>query len=370
GSFVLKAAHDAYVPAGQALGIDRDVFSKILDEKIAGHPNIEIVAEEVVSLDQVPRPTIVATGPLTSEPLAKSMAEHFGGDFLYFFDAIAPVIDADSIDMEKVWRADRWGKGTSDYINCPMEKELYYKFIDEVNGARKVEPKDFEKDTPFFEGCMPIEEIVRRGPETARFGCMSPKGLPYPETDKWPYAVVQLRQDNKAGTAYNIVGFQTKMAYGEQTRVFKMIPGLENAEFLKLGSIHRNLYINSPQKLRRDLSSRADEWLFFAGQITGVEGYFESTCTGLMVSMFLDAKLSGDEKPEFARETAFGSLLYAITEEEKENFQPTNINFGLFPPLTTDLDGKPFKGRDKKLKKQLICLRARLRARKVASYQN
>jgi methylenetetrahydrofolate--tRNA-(uracil-5-)-methyltransferase len=242
--------------------------------------------------------------------------------------------------MKIAWKADRWDKGTKDYINCPMSKREYFFFIEEVKAARKVEPKEFEKDTPFFESCMPIEAMIERGDLTPRFGPMSAKGLRDPRTGNNPFAVVQLRQDNKEGTAFNMVGFQTKMAYGEQTRVFRLIPGLEDAEFLKLGSIHRNLYINTPKRLHRDFSSQKDPWLFFAGQITGVEGYFESTCMGLMVARLLDKKiqgklaLDGSNASDFypPRASALGSLISAITDETKvEHFQPTNINFGHMP---------------------------------------
>ncbi len=335
GSYILKAAEFASVPAGQALGVDRDVFAGWISDQILKHPNIEVRADVIKNIETVPRPCVIATGPLTEENLAQSLSEHFGGDFLYFFDAIAPIIDADSINTEIAWKANRYDKGESDgdYFNCPLSKEQYFEFIKNIQEAKKVEPKEFEKNTPFFEGCMPIEEMVARGPRTLSFGPMKPVGLADPRTGREPYAVVQLRQDNKAGTAYNMVGFQTKMTYGEQVRIFRMIPGLENAEFLKLGSIHRNLYVNSPKKLSCDLSSKKDPFLFLAGQITGVEGYFESTCTGLMVANFIDQKLSDRPFSPPPRETALGSILYAITQEEKKNFQPTNINFSLFPAV-------------------------------------
>jgi methylenetetrahydrofolate--tRNA-(uracil-5-)-methyltransferase len=277
---------------------------------------------------------------------------HFGGDFLYFFDAIAPIVETDSINMEIAWKADRYGKGTDDYINCPLNKEQYNSFIEAVATARKIEPKNFET-TDFFEGCMPIETMVERGPQTLRFGPMKPVGLDDPKTGRYPFAVVQLRQDNKEGTAYNIVGFQTRMAYGEQQRVFRMIPGLENAEFLKLGSIHRNLFINSPTGLNQDLSSKQDPYLFFAGQITGVEGYFESTCTGLLVARFLDQKICDRAFSPPPRPSAMGSLLEAITDPSRaKNFQPTNINFALLPPL----DNPP---KDKAERRRLQVQRAR-----------
>jgi methylenetetrahydrofolate--tRNA-(uracil-5-)-methyltransferase len=339
-SFILKAAQDFSVPAGQALGIDREKFAAHVTSLVEAHPNIKIERRVVNSLNEVPRPTVVATGPLTNEPLAESMKEHFGQDFLYFFDAIAPIIDADSINTEIAWKADRYDKGTPDYYNCPMNKEEYYNFVKEIELARKIEPKHFET-TNFFEGCMPIEVMVERGPQTLRFGPMKPIGLDDPRTGRYPFAVVQLRQDNKEATAYNIVGFQTRMAYGEQTRIFRMIPGLENAEFLKLGSIHRNLFINTPKMLNKDLSSKNDPWLFFAGQITGVEGYFESACTGLMVAHFLNQKLTDRPLSIPPRHSAFGSLLNAITDEFKvDHFQPTNINFSLLPPLENHIRDK------------------------------
>jgi methylenetetrahydrofolate--tRNA-(uracil-5-)-methyltransferase len=342
GSRLLDSALNSRVPAGQALGMDRDVFAREVTSLIKNHPRITLETKIALSLDEIPRPCVVATGPLTHESLARSMQEHFGDEFLYFFDAIAPIIAIDSVNMDIAWRADRWDKGTKDYINCPMSKNEYFFFIEEAKAARKTEPKEFEKNTPYFESCMPIEGMIERGNLTPRFGPMSAKGLKDPRTGNTPFAVVQLRQDNKEGTAYNMVGFQTKMVYAEQKRVFRLIPGLENAEFLKLGSIHRNLYINTPKRLNPDLSSKKDPWLFFAGQITGVEGYFESTCMGLLVARFLDAKLRERLSLDASnldfiappRETAMGSLLAAITDETKiDHFQPTNINFGHLPPV-------------------------------------
>ncbi len=344
-SHILASAFEAQVPAGQALGMDREVFSELVTARVRQHPRIEVRSEVITSLNDLPRPAVIATGPLTHEGLAEDMRKHFGDEFLYFFDAISPIIDADSINTEIAWKADRYDKGTGDYYNCPMNKEEYNRFIEEVTNARKIEPKHFET-TGFFEGCMPIEVMVERGPQTLRFGPMKPIGLDDPRTGRYPWAVVQLRQDNKEATAYNMVGFQTRMAYGEQTRIFRMIPGLENAEFLKLGSIHRNLFINTPKRLNKDLSSKNDPWLFFAGQITGVEGYFESTCTGLMVAHFLHQKLQDRTLSIPPRHSAFGSLLEAITDPTRaENFQPTNINFSLLPPLEQ-------RERDKAVKKQ------------------
>lgn len=342
-SFILKTAQKFSVPAGQALGIDREVFAREMTLLIEQHPNIKIERKIVNSLNDIPRPTVIASGPLTHEPLAESLKEHFGQDFLYFFDAIAPIIDADSINTDIAWKADRYGKGTADYYNCPLNKDQYFNFVKEIEMARKIEPQHFET-TNFFEGCMPIEVMVERGPLTLRFGPMKSVGLDDPRTGRYPFAVVQLRQDNAEATAYNMVGFQTRMAYGEQTRVFKMIPGLENAEFLKLGSIHRNLFINTPKMLNKDLSSKNDPLLFFAGQITGVEGYFESACTGLLVAHFLDQKLKNKPLSLPPRKSALGSLMNAITDEFKiNNFQPTNINFSLLPVLEIPVKDKAEK---------------------------
>lgn len=363
GSHILGTALDARVPAGQALAMDREIFARLVTEKVVAHPAIEVRRELVDSLGAVPRPAVIATGPLTHESLARSMQEHFAkiasseSEFLYFFDAIAPILAADSINTKIAWKADRWDKGTKDYWNCPMSKSQYFDFIDAIRFAKKIESKEFEKvgsdgvpfeETPYFDSCMPIEAILERGPQTLRFGPMSGKGLIDPATGKAPYAAVQLRQDNKEATAFNMVGFQTKMAYGEQTKVFRMIPGLEDADFLKLGSIHRNLYVNTPKLLNRDLSSKIDPWLFFAGQITGVEGYFESTCIGLLVARLLAAKIDGQYSLDASdldtavtadgenlmppRKTAFGSIHAAITDETKiQFFQPTNINFSHLP---------------------------------------
>ncbi len=333
GSYILKAAKISRVPAGQALGVDREEFSRLITQWVEENPLIRVEKRKVDSLSEISRPAVIATGPLTDPLLAKDMQTHIGEDFLYFYDAIAPILDADSIDMNIAWKANRYGKGTADYLNCPLNKEQYFNFIDEINRAKKVEPKSFEK-VEYFEGCMPIETLVERGPLTPRFGPMKSIGLEDPKTGKSPFAAVQLRQDNKLGTAYNIVGFQTRMTYSEQVRVFRMIPGLENAEFLKLGSMHRNLFINTPRTLNKDLSSKKDPKLYFAGQITGVEGYFESTCIGIIVAEAIAAKLENRAPREWPRSSAFGSLIDAITQMERaKHFQPTNINFGLFPSL-------------------------------------
>ncbi len=349
-SIILRAAKNAAVPAGMALGVDREVFASEITKILRNHPNIEVTNEIVTDLKSLPRPAVIATGPLTHESLAESIRNHFDGEFLYFFDAIAPVIDTDSINFDIAFKADRFHKGQKDYINCPLEQDQYFHLIEEIQKARKIESKEFEK-TPYFEGCMPIEVMIERGIQTPRFGPMSPKGIWHPETDAKYYAVVQLRQDNLEASAYNMVGFQTKMAYGEQERVFRMIPGLENAEFLKLGSVHRNLYIQSPKKLTPFLQSQKDPQLFFAGQITGVEGYFESTCIGLLVSLFLHDQSHQKELRLPPRASALGSLLNALTED-LDYFQPKNINLSLFPNVEAPAgmrrsDQKPYKRQEK-----------------------
>lgn len=353
-SLILRCAKESNVPAGQALGVDRERFAALVTEKIRQHPRIHFHQRIINSLEEVSRPAVIATGPLTHESLSQSMQKHFGDEFLYFFDAIAPIIDADSINAEMAWKADRYDKGTPDYWNCPLSKEEYENFVSEIEQARKIVPKHFET-TNYFEGCMPIEAMIERGRETPRFGPMKPVGLVNPRTGKEAHAIVQLRQDNREATAYNMVGFQTRMAYDEQVRVFRKIPGLENAEFLKLGSIHRNLFINSPQRLQKDLSSQKDPWLFFAGQITGVEGYFESTCTGILVAEFLDQKIKDRPFSPPPRASAMGSLLEAITDPARaKGFQPTNINFGLLP----NIDKREIRAKKEKKLEQLK--RARL----------
>lgn len=348
-SLILRCALQSQLPAGMALGVDRNLFSSLVTEQIKLFKNIEIKSKVVNSINEISQITVIATGPLTHETMATSIFEHFGKEFCYFFDAIAPIIETDSINTQIAWKADRWDKGTKDYFNFPLSKEEYFKFVDEISKAQKVTPRDFEQ-TPFFEGCMPIETFVERGPLSLRFGPCSSKGLINPKNNKRPFAVVQLRQDNKEGTAYNMVGFQTRMTYGEQKRIFRMIPGLENAEFLKLGTLHRNLYINSPKVLNSDLSSKKRSHLYFAGQITGVEGYFESTMIGLLVALFIDQKIKDQPFSPPPRATALGSLWNSITEE-RELFQPTNINFGLFPKLGDERPSSKKERRDEQIQR-------------------
>ena len=354
GSLILRCADAHKVPAGGALAMDRDGFADAVTEAIATHPLITIQREEVVGLppeewDSV----IVATGPLTSPALAEAVRAQTGEESLAFFDAIAPIVYLESIDLSKAWFQSRYDKpgpgGTGkDYINCPMEKDQYYAFIDALCAGEKTEFKEWEKNTPYFEGCLPIEVMAERGRDTLRFGPMKSVGLVNPNATKFPrpWAVVQLRQDNALGTLYNIVGFQTKLKYAEQTRIFKMIPGLENAEFASLGGIHRNTFINSPKLLDGVLRLKAQPRLRFAGQITGCEGYVESAAVGLMAGRFAAAEALGQSitPPPFT--TAMGALLNHITTgADAETFQPMNVNFGLFPPLAAD---EKAQGRERK----------------------
>lgn len=332
-SIILKCGDAHKVPAGGALAVDRDGFSQAVTQALESHPNISFAREEITELPS--EPTIIATGPLTSEALSQAILKHTGTEYLAFFDAIAPIVFKESIDMSKAWFQSRWDKGDGkDYINCPMSQEQYYAFIDALNAGGKTEFKDWEKDTPYFEGCLPIEVMAERGKETLSFGPMKPIGLTNPHSGERPYAVVQLRQDNKLGTLYNIVGFQTKLKYAEQQRIFKMIPGLENAEFARLGGIHRNTFIQSPILLDGTLRLKSAPHLRFAGQVTGVEGYVESAACGLMAGRFAAAELLNEAQNPPPRTTALGALLAHVTgEANPETFQPMNVNFGLFLPL-------------------------------------
>ena len=369
GSLIMRAADAHQVPAGGALAVDRDGFSQAVTKAITDHANIEIRRE---AIDAAPPEdwsnVIIATGPLTTEPLANAIRTLTGEDALAFFDAIAPIIYKESINFDIAWfqsRYDKKGPGGdgADYINCPLNDEQYHTFIDAMLAGEKADFKDWEKSTPYFEGCLPVEVMAERGRETLRFGPMKPVGLTNPHADEKPYAVVQLRQDNALGTLYNMVGFQTKLKYGAQTEIIRMIPGLEKAEFARLGGIHRNTFINSPQLLDERLRLRAQPSLRFAGQITGVEGYLESAAIGLLVGRFAASEV--EAPPET---TALGSLLRHITgghilqSGKKKSFQPMNINFGLFPEIDVpliDADGKCLKGKEKGVaKKRAITSRA------------
>ena len=333
GSLVLRCADRHRVPAGSALAVDRDAFAAEVTSAIEGHPNVSVVRERIDTLPD--HPTIIATGPLTGSALAAAIAAETGSDALAFFDAIAPIVHRDSIDMDICWMAARWDKGGKDYINCPMDKAQYDDFVAALNAGEKTEFKDWERDTPYFEGCMPIEVMAERGPETLRYGPMKGVGLDNPRTGRWPYAVVQLRQDNKLGTLWNMVGFQTKLKHAEQVRIFRTIPGLETAEFARLGGIHRNSFINSPKLLDGELRLKSKPSTRFAGQITGCEGYVESAGIGILAARFAAAELRGDHLAPPPPETALGALLGHITGgAHAETFQPMNVNFGLMPPLT------------------------------------
>ena len=333
GSLIMRAADRHRVPAGSALAVDREAFAAEITRTIEAHPLITIVRERV---DTIPDgPTIIATGPLTAPALAESIAAATGAGALAFFDAIAPIVHRDSVDMDICWMAARWDKGGKDYINCPMDKEQYVAFIDALNAGEKTIFKEWERDTPYFEGCMPIEVMAERGPETLRFGPMKPVGLDNPRTGRWPYAVVQLRQDNALGTLWNIVGFQTKLKHADQVRIFRTIPGLQNAEFARLGGIHRNSFIRSPELLDGQLRLKSRPQIRFAGQITGCEGYVESAAIGLLAARFAIAEAHGETLPPPPPETALGALLGHLTGGAvAETYQPMNVNFGLMPPLT------------------------------------
>jgi len=331
GSMILRAADEHRVPAGSALAVDRDGFSAAVTEAVASHPRVDLVRERVDTLPD--GPAIVATGPLTAAALADAVAGETGRDALAFFDALAPIVHHDSVDMGVAWRAARWGKGGDDYINCPLDREQYHAFVAALIAGDKTEYREWE-GVPYFEGCMPIEVMAARGPETLRFGPMKGVGLDDPRTGRWPYACVQLRQDNALGTLYNMVGFQTKLTYSEQVRVFRTIPGLENAEFARLGGLHRNTYLDSPRLLDATLRLKSRPHLRFAGQITGCEGYVESAAIGLLAGRFAAAELSGETLAPPPTETALGALLGHITGAAvAETYQPMNVNFGLFPPI-------------------------------------
>jgi methylenetetrahydrofolate--tRNA-(uracil-5-)-methyltransferase len=348
GSLIIKIADEVRVPAGSALAVDRDQFSLKITQALEGHPNVRILREEMADI-----PTdcvcIVATGPLTSDKLSQAIARLARYNHLYFYDAISPIIDADSINMEVAFRASRYDKGGDDYLNCPMDEETYHRLYEALLTAEKVQPKSFEQ-IPYFEACLPIEVMAERGRETMQFGPLKPVGLHRPDGTR-PYAVVQLRTENAHRSCYNIVGFQTRLTYGEQKRVFRMIPGLEQAEFLRYGSLHRNTFINSPHLLRNTLQFKDRSSLFFAGQLVGVEGYTDSAAMGGLAGINAVRELRGVPSITPPPTTAHGCLVSYITGADPRHFQPMNINFGLFPPLSVTV-------RDKERKRQLISQRA------------
>jgi methylenetetrahydrofolate--tRNA-(uracil-5-)-methyltransferase len=363
GSRLLEIARECAVPAGHALAVDRVTFAARVTEAISREPRIAVKREEVTTVNEAEGVTIIATGPLTSEGLtaeiarlseapeeskpARTGAPAPHSPHLYFYDSISPIVEADSIDMERVYMAARYDKGSADYINCPMTPEEYGVFYDALLAAQSVEERDWEK-LNYFESCLPIEEIARRGRDTLRFGPMKPVGLINPRTGRMPYAVVQLRQENLRADSYNLVGFQNHLKFGEQARVLRLIPGLENARFLRYGQIHRNTYINSPTLLRETLQMKAHPRVFFAGQICGVEGYVESIATGLLAGMHAAALVSGTEIAPAPRASAFGSLTHYVTQADAKNFQPANITFDLLLPLEKKI-------RDRKERHRLQC---------------
>ena len=368
GSLLMEIARECAVPAGHALAVDRVTFAARVTEAISRERRIVIRREEVTAVDEAGSVTIIATGPLTSQGLAEEIerlsdisatsgisragapAPH--NNHLYFYDSISPIVEADSIDMPRVYMAARYDKGSADYINCPMSREEYDRFYDALVAAHSVEERDWEK-LNYFESCLPIEEIARRGRDTLRFGPMKPVGLKDPRTGKMPYAVVQLRQENLRADSYNLVGFQNHLKFGEQAQVLRLIPGLENVRFLRYGQIHRNTYINAPALLRETLQMKAHPGVFFAGQICGVEGYVESIATGLMAGVHASARVAGSEPVPPPRATAFGSLTHYITHADAGNFQPANITFDLLPPLEKKI-------RDRKERHRMQCEKALL----------
>jgi methylenetetrahydrofolate--tRNA-(uracil-5-)-methyltransferase len=349
GSLLLEIARGCAVPAGHALAVDRVIFATRVSEAISREPLITIRREEVTAISKN-QLTIIATGPLTSNTLSPEIARLSGSEHLYFYDSISPIVEADSVNREKVYLAARYDRGSADYINCPMSKKEYDDFYDALLSAQSVEARDWEK-LNYFEACLPIEEIARRGPDTLRFGPMKPVGLKDPRSGRMPYAVVQLRQENQRADSFNIVGFQNHLKFGEQARVLRLIPGLEDARFLRYGQIHRNTYINSPALLTETLQMKDHPQVFFAGQICGVEGYIEAIATGLMAGMHASALASSLAPIPPPRETALGSLIHYITHSDAKNFQPANITFDLLPPLGQ-------KVRDREERHRQSCARA------------
>ena len=349
GSILIQVADSVRVPAGSALAVDREKFAARVTEVISGEPKIELIREEV---PEIPKEgiVVVASGPLTAESLSNSIREFCGSEHLYFYDAISPIVDAGTIDLSRVYRASRYGKGSSDYLNCPMDREQYSAFHNALLTAESVAIHEFE-EACYFESCLPIEELARRGPDTLRFGPMRPVGLDDPATGRVPYAVVQLRQEDLMQSSYNIVGFQNHLKFPEQKRIFRMIPGLENAEFLRLGQIHRNTYISAPEVLDASMSARRDPQVFFAGQLAGTEGYIENVASGLVAGINAVRFFRGEEPTVMPPETAIGALCRYVSTRQK-HFAPMNINFGLLPPLEVP------RRASKSDRQRLLCERA------------
>ena len=357
GSALLRIADQTAVPAGHALAVDRVEFSRRIGEAIAAQPRIRVIRDEVTALDQNENGTkftILATGPLTSDALSGEIERITGSGRLAFYDSISPIVEAESIDMERVYFAARWDKGTADYINCPMDREEYERFLDALLTAEAAEAKEWEK-LEYFEGCLPIEVLARRGRDTLRFGPMKPVGLRDPRTGRTPWAVVQLRKENLRADSYNLVGFQNHLKFGEQAHVLRLIPGLENARFLRYGQIHRNTYIQAPVLLDENLRLKKSPWLLFAGQLSGVEGYTESIATGLLAGIYAASLARGEEPTPAPRACALGSLVHYITHADPKDFQPANITFDLLELLDEELRKKI---RDKKERHRLVCERS------------
>ncbi len=344
GSLILAAADETRVEAGGALAVDRHGFARRVTEAIRSHPNITVEAGEVTALPETGE-VLVATGPLTSDALADHLLARTGGQALHFFDAAAPLVSFESIDMDRAWFASRYDKGTADYINCALSREEYLAFWRELCAAQEAEVHGFE-DKQVFEGCMPVEVMARRGEDTLRYGPLKPRGLRDPGTGREPYAVVQLRRDNAAGTVYNLVGFQTHLKFGEQKRVFSMIPALAGAEFLRYGVMHRNTYLDSPRLLNRYYQLRSEPRITFAGQMTGVEGYVESAASGFLAGLELARRMAGEAPVDFPQETALGALGLYVSDESVPSFQPMNINFGIITPLDHRVKGKRNKNQE------------------------
>ena len=340
GSLILQCAEETRVEAGGCLAVDRQGFSDLVTKKIRENPNITVLEEEVTRVPE--GPCIIATGPLTSDAMSQAIGEYFGSDYLHFFDAAAPLVTADSIDMDLAWWQSRYDRGTPDYVNCAMDREEYTAFLQALITAEEAEVHGFE-DQNVFEGCMPVEVMARRGFDTLRFGPLKPVGLTDPKTGKEPYAVVQLRQDNAAKSVFNLVGFQTHLKFPEQRRVFSMIPALKNAEFVRYGVMHQNTFLQSPKLLDRYYADRRNPLVAFAGQMTGVEGYVESTASGFLAAVAMAAKIQGREIPDFPQTTAIGALGLYISHGEIENFQPMNINFSIITPLEVRIRKKAEK---------------------------
>ena len=356
GSALLRIADQTAVPAGHALAVDRVEFSRLISEAIAAEPAIRVFREEVTSLepDDEYALTILATGPLTSDALSREIERLTGAGHLAFYDSISPIVEAESIDMNRVYMAARWDKGTADYINCPMDREEFDRFLDALLEAEAAEAKEWEK-LDYFEGCLPIEVLARRGRDTLRFGPMKPVGLRDPRTGKTPWAVVQLRKENLRADSYNLVGFQNHLKFGEQARVLRLIPGLENARFLRYGQIHRNTYICAPLLLDENLHMKKAPGILFAGQLSGVEGYTESIATGMLAGIYAAAIVRGEEPVPAPRASALGSLVHYITHADPKDFQPANITFDLLEPLEEELRKKV---RDKKERHRIVCERS------------